>query len=802
MQEYLLYKTAWLFTLKKNKFMKGRVVWSMKKLIGKIGIITQLIFLVLLVTPALAADPPAEPGIQVYVDDALLSLDVAPVLQQNRTLVPLRGIFEALGAQVEWNGQEKSVSATKGDLAIWLQIGNTQAKKNGQNVQLDVPASLLNNRTMVPLRFVGEALGAEVNWDGATRTVRINSQGQGSTVPGAEGNDPAGNTEAPLTPQFASQVSFKTENFVTLSNGARAIRLKNGETYPLLKLEEQNRLREMVPQENLTRGDSLKVLDLYREIKKTTPKPNVDLRKWQTPIKRQAGRNTCVSFALIAGMEAFYHRLDPAKYAQLDLSEQYLHHVQKMATLERKAPINTALRENCHAAWGYSDIYYSASLMLRHYGIPTEEKLPYIPGYSYEDTNEPGDVPRINWEDPKVLQSDINDFNLDPDRLPVSAIKDAGYRITAYMGSTDPNMLADVDYYKAILNAGHEVVFAMEVWSDDPNPDNNIWEPGTRKKEGGHAMLMVGYDDLRRVFIVKNSWGPDIPEENGFTLVSYDYITAGHVKEALYITGVSNPPNPQETSEQFFLGRWRVNYNDRQGGLLEIYKLPGLHSASSLEGQNDYRIGTFFEAGTYYRVNGTVNGNKLEFYIDFQKPGVNYGELRGNKFTAYLFKDDLNFMAGEMEDTNHEKFGFYATRGNYLEYITPALDELTYATFVGSWKIDYGDGEGDLQIKAPVSGTGNFTGTYTDSSGHTSAVTGKVQDNRRGVSFSITTAAGGTQTFTGNLHTWKKGIISGYTTLNNRKYGFVATRYTPKVDLGDIITPGKFQAGGSKLSLH
>jgi hypothetical protein len=47
--------------------------------------------------------------------------------------------------------------------------------------------------------------------------------------------------------------------------------------------------------------------------------------------------------------------------------------------------------------------------------------------------------------------------------------------------------------------------------------------------------------------------------------------------------------------------------------------------------------------------------------------------LRGNKFTAYLFKDDLNFMAGEMEDTNHEKFGFYATRGNYLEYSTPPL---------------------------------------------------------------------------------------------------------------------------------
>lgn len=777
-------------------------------------LLIQLILLVLLITPAAAVDTQSESVIRVYIDDSLLSLDVAPIIQQGRTLVPLRAIFEALGAEVQWNGAEQSVSAKKGDLSLWLQIGNTQAQKNGQNVQLDVPACLLNSRTLVPLRFVGEALGAAVNWDGETRVVKIKSQGAGATAPdpAACNTDPQitnpglfpgnvpGNT-LPLTPEFSSRVSLKGENFVTLQNGERAIQLKNGETYPLLKLEEQDRLREMVPQENLTVGDSLQVQNLYRQFKISPPQVNADLRQWQSSIKYQAGRNTCVSFALIAGMEALYHRLDPAKYADLDLSEQYLHHVQKMAMLESKPPVNTALRENCHAAWGTSNIFYAASLILRNYGIPTEAQLPYIPGHSYEDTNEVSDSPRINWEDPKVIQIDIDDFNLDPDRLPVSAIENAGYRITAYMGSTDPNVLADPDYYKAILHAGHEVVFAMEVWSDDPNPDNNIWEPGTRKKEGGHAMLMVGYDDLRRVFIVKNSWGPDIPAENGFSLLSYDYITAGHVKEALYITGVSNPPNPMETQGQFFLGRWKMDYDDRRGGTLDIYKLPGIHSSSSLEGQTDRRIGTFFEAGTAYRVNGTLNGNKLEFYIDFNKPGLAYGELRGNKFTAYLPKDDLNFMAGEMEKTNQEKFGFYATREDYLAFDTPTLNQLSYSTIVGSWKVDYGDGEGELKVNAPVSGSGSFTGTYTDSNGRSSAVTGKVQNNFHSVSFSFTTAAGGTQTFTGNIHTWKKGIISGYTTLNNRKYGFVATRFNTTINVGLFNAPSKLEAVGGAQSI-
>jgi len=138
--------------------------------------------------PAAAINPqPEPPGIQVFIDGNPLQLDVAPVLEQDRTLVPLRAIFEALGAEVEWDQAQQRVAATKGSLALSLQIGSRKALKNGIQVDLDVPARLLNNRTMVPLRFVGEALGAEVAWDGEKRRIDITSGGsQESKAPSDE----------------------------------------------------------------------------------------------------------------------------------------------------------------------------------------------------------------------------------------------------------------------------------------------------------------------------------------------------------------------------------------------------------------------------------------------------------------------------------------------------------------------------------------------------------------------------------------------------------------------------------------
>lgn len=113
------------------------------------------------------------PIIQVLVNGKPVTFDVPPTLANGRTLVPLRAIFEAMEASVTWDDATQSVTGTRGDTTVVLTIGSTVAKVNGQEVTLDVPAVLRSGRTFVPARFVAEALGAKVDWDQVTNTVII-----------------------------------------------------------------------------------------------------------------------------------------------------------------------------------------------------------------------------------------------------------------------------------------------------------------------------------------------------------------------------------------------------------------------------------------------------------------------------------------------------------------------------------------------------------------------------------------------------------------------------------------------------
>ena len=98
-----------------------------------------------------------------------------PIVVQGRVLVPLRGVLEEMGANVDWNAETQTVFARKNDKSIQLPIGSLTATINGQTVKLDVPAKVIGGSTMVPLRFLSEALGATVSWDNASRTVIITS---------------------------------------------------------------------------------------------------------------------------------------------------------------------------------------------------------------------------------------------------------------------------------------------------------------------------------------------------------------------------------------------------------------------------------------------------------------------------------------------------------------------------------------------------------------------------------------------------------------------------------------------------
>ena len=99
--------------------------------------------------------------------------DVAPLARNNRTLLPIRFVAEALGATVDWNADLQKVTIEKADLLIELYLGQTTAYVNGQPIVLDVAAFAENNRTYLPLRFIAENLGATVLWDQPTQTVTI-----------------------------------------------------------------------------------------------------------------------------------------------------------------------------------------------------------------------------------------------------------------------------------------------------------------------------------------------------------------------------------------------------------------------------------------------------------------------------------------------------------------------------------------------------------------------------------------------------------------------------------------------------
>ena len=130
------------------------------------------------------ADPPdeketpenGERGLTVWLNRELLIFEgQPPILDNGRTLVPFRGIFEALGTNISWDSESQTVTAQRGMIVIQLTIGETTAYINKDAVELDVPAKIVNDRTLVPVRFVAESMNCIVEWDRVNLRVNITS---------------------------------------------------------------------------------------------------------------------------------------------------------------------------------------------------------------------------------------------------------------------------------------------------------------------------------------------------------------------------------------------------------------------------------------------------------------------------------------------------------------------------------------------------------------------------------------------------------------------------------------------------
>ncbi|MFP4501482.1 MAG: C1 family peptidase [Candidatus Hydrogenedentota bacterium] len=599
------------------------------------------------------------------------------------------------------------------------------------------------------------------------------------------------------------------------------VTLANGDQF---KLDDPDYVAEYAERSPDRSGKAMDLKEFAEESVRMKQRPSqqrISLSGDQTSVKNQLDRGTCVSHATLAALEAAYNRQGSSN---LNLSEQYFQHVSKSRWLHDFANDDDGTHtrdgwENQLSMGGGGNIY-SALSFLMDYRVCEEQFAPYEhtnkAGHSWGDygnANQGGDDPRVDWRDRSggETQAEVSDYNMVQDRitiqvpnnynvtpLPQDAIDNALYGITGY--ETVPgNRVDDPVWYEQQIAAGREVLIALNFVSD--TEDDILYPRDQEDDEGGawHALLIVGYDRTdsdEPYFIVKNSWGG-----NSFIKLSYDWLDSGldgRITQAAYITGVVTP-DPDSLPAQIYMGRWLLVY-DGEVGTLDIHRNSQFFAANKLGGIEDYRLGAFYDSsGNLYRVNGTIDENgRMEAYIDFTTPNLDYETRSGLRFTADIDRGNTKLMAGTYEraDGTLGTKAFYATKqGTYnANSVATTLDD---DTFLGEWRIESPVIEGSLEVRAVNGANAEFGGRYNHSGGWIST-DGTADSGTQEVSFNLPTADGGH--FDGYIHAGSLGIISGTYTENGDATGMVLVREGAATETIEITAPDNgevFSMGGT-----
>lgn len=118
----------------------------------------------------------AENDASVSINGEKMKFEKEPFITEGTTFVPMRAVFEKLGAEVQWNGDSQTITSRKDSITITMTIGSLTAYKNGEVYELQAPPVLEDDYTMIPLRFVAESLGCDVDWNGETKNITIKSK--------------------------------------------------------------------------------------------------------------------------------------------------------------------------------------------------------------------------------------------------------------------------------------------------------------------------------------------------------------------------------------------------------------------------------------------------------------------------------------------------------------------------------------------------------------------------------------------------------------------------------------------------
>lgn len=543
----------------------------------------------------------------------------------------------------------------------------------------------------------------------------------------------------------------------------------------------------------------------------------VSHKQWQTPLKNQMSRFTCVDFCTLAAMEA---RIKRQTNQTVDLSEQYANHIEKMVDLQKKPRTDEYIENGLGAQGGGGSKWNLA--VYSQFGVPAradDEAPKYVNSRDFGQPNQQGDDPRYDWKDATSLsQQAADDFNLAdetitvqvPWDLPITpfpqvALEGAKYNIGKYHTAAASD-LDDPSYYESALADGYEVVIDYKpgcVQTDD----NGVLQPRNNCTGGGHCVLLVGYDRTgdNEYFAVKDSY-------DNWAKMGYDVIREGHILQAGYMENVFIHDGSY-VKPDLFLGRWDLTL-DGSDMTLDIYHLPRFFDTAphSLESDRDKRLGALFdENGNMYRVNGrlapidAMNGNvdyngewaALLFSVDFENPHQGYGVLPNDGTITthgimYLHPDDASFAAGQFlpqpPRTGGHK-GFYATKDDATPEGYAPFGSFRRSALYGYYKIRSPVVSGKLLI-SELDGT-DLTAEYIDVGGNSHEFTGRLDspeggENAQHVELPLPTVAGG-GTFDGWVHSDDPSKISGHYTQNGTRTGMLFVRQASQSV--DIVSP-------------
>lgn len=211
----------------------------------------------------------ADDGVRVILDGEEMAFSVPPQIINRRVMVPLRAIFEEMGAEVLWNRDTQTATATKDGTVVILTVGCAEPTVNGVVVPLDQAAVIVENRTLAPLRFVAEAFGGTVNWNAATQTATIFSADSDDAP--EEGPQPiperieiylagTGLTDAQLTEMIASgEIPANVTRLILYDNEISDLTPLRGLTSLLWLNLNNNNISDLSPLSGLTALEGLHI---------------------------------------------------------------------------------------------------------------------------------------------------------------------------------------------------------------------------------------------------------------------------------------------------------------------------------------------------------------------------------------------------------------------------------------------------------------------------------------------------------------------------------------------------------------